>query len=165
MFFKVASLQPCCVRIKSIGLQSQQNAKCVQIFVNVFTWLFFETPLTHWGWVTHICVDKLTITGSDNGLSPGRRQVIIWIGAGILLIGALETNFSGILIGIQTFSFKKMYLKMSSAQWRPFCLDVNVLNRHQMILGAYVNKLGKNSFAWRHILQPIGPSYTVLNYA
>ena len=32
--------------------------------------------LTHWGRVTHICVGKL-ILGSDNGLSPGRRQAII----------------------------------------------------------------------------------------
>ena len=35
------------------------------------------TDLTHWGWVTHICVDNLTIIGSDNGLSPGRRQAIL----------------------------------------------------------------------------------------
>ena len=41
--------------------------------------------LTHWGWVTHICVDKLTIIGSDNGLSPGRRRVIAWFNDGILL--------------------------------------------------------------------------------
>ena len=27
--------------------------------------------------VTHICVDKLAIIGSDNDFSPGRRQVII----------------------------------------------------------------------------------------
>ena len=33
--------------------------------------------LTHWGRVTHICVGKLIIIGSDNGLSPGRRPVII----------------------------------------------------------------------------------------
>ena len=33
--------------------------------------------LTHWGRVTHICVGKLTIIGSDNGLSPARRQAII----------------------------------------------------------------------------------------
>ena len=26
----------------------------------------------------HICVSKLTITDSDNGLSPSRRQAIIW---------------------------------------------------------------------------------------
>ena len=46
---------------------------------------------------------------------------------GILFIGPWETNFSEILIGIQTFSFKKMHLKMLSAKWRPFCLDLNVL--------------------------------------
>ena len=76
--------------------------------------------LTHWGRVTHICVGKLTFIGSDNGLSPGRRQAIIWTNAGILLIRPLGTNFSEILIGIQTFSFKKMHLKISSAKWRPF---------------------------------------------
>ena len=36
-----------------------------------------QVPLTHWGRVTHICVSKLTSIGSDNGLSPGRRQAII----------------------------------------------------------------------------------------
>ena len=68
----------------------------------------FKTTLhlTHWGRVTHICVNKLTIIGSDNGLSPGPRQAIICINAGILLFGPLKTNFSEILIEIQTFSFK-----------------------------------------------------------
>ena len=83
--------------------------------------------LTHWGRVTHICVSDLTIISSDNGLSPGRRQAIIWTNTGILLIGPSGTNFSEIVIGIQTFSFKKMHLKMSSAKWRPFCLGLNVL--------------------------------------
>ena len=76
--------------------------------------------LTHWGRATHTCVGKLTIIGSDNGLSPARRQAIIWTIAGILLIGPLETNFNEILIGIQTLSFKKMHLKMSHVKWRPF---------------------------------------------
>ena len=80
-----------------------------------------------WGRVTYICVSKLTIMGSDNGLSPGRRQAIIWTNAGILLIRPWGTNFSEILIGIQAFSFKKKHLKMSSAKWRPFCLGLNVL--------------------------------------
>ena len=57
--------------------------------------------------MTHICVSKLTIIGSDNGLSPDRRQAIIWTNAEILLIGPLGTNFSEILIEIITFSFKK----------------------------------------------------------
>ena len=76
--------------------------------------------LTHWGRVTYKCVSKLTIIGSNNGLSPGRRQAIIWTNAGFLLIWPLGTNFSEISIEIQTFSFKKMHFKMSSGKWRPF---------------------------------------------
>ena len=43
---------------------------------------------------------KWARNGSDNGLSPGWRQAIIWTNAGILLIGPLGTNFSEILIEI-----------------------------------------------------------------
>ena len=82
-----------------------------------------------WGQVTHICVGKQTIIGSDNGLSPARHQAIIWTNAGLLIIGPLGTSFSEILIGIQTFSFTKMRLKMSFAKWRPFCLGPNVLRQ------------------------------------
>ena len=43
-----------------------------------FVWttcpLFGLCLLSHWGRVTHICVSKLTIIGSDNDLSPGRRS-------------------------------------------------------------------------------------------
>ena len=56
--------------------------------------------LTHWGRVTHICVGKLTIIGSDNGLLPGQCQAIIWTDAGILMIGPLGIKFSEILIEI-----------------------------------------------------------------
>ena len=56
--------------------------------------------LTHWGRGTHICIGKLTTIGSDNGLSPCRRQAIIWTNAGILLIRPLGTNFTEILIEI-----------------------------------------------------------------
>ena len=77
--------------------------------------------------MTHICVSKLTIIGSDNGLSPGRCQAIILTNAGILLIGPLGTNFSEIVIEIQAFSLKKMHLKMSSAKRRSFFLGLNVL--------------------------------------
>ena len=82
---------------------------------------------THWGRVMHICVSKLTIIDSDNGLSPGRRQAIIWTNAGILLIRASGPNFSEISSEIHTFSFKKMHSKMLSMKWRPFCLGLNEL--------------------------------------
>ena len=90
---------------------------------------YFEIALmlTHWGRLTHICVSKLTIIGSDNGLSPCRRHAIIWTNAGILLIRTLGTNFSEILGEIHSFSFSKMHLKMSSANWRLFGLGLNEL--------------------------------------
>ena len=65
--------------------------------------------------------------GSDNGLSPDRRQAIIWTNARILLIGPLGTNFNEIRIKIQNLSFMKMHLKMSSGKWRPFCPGGDVL--------------------------------------
>ena len=67
--------------------------------------------LTHWGRMTHICSSELTIIGSDNGLSPGRRQAIIWTNAGISLIGPLGTNFNENSIEIHTLSLKKIHLK------------------------------------------------------
>ena len=77
--------------------------------------------------MTRICIGKLTIIVSDNGLSPGRRQAIIWSNAGILLIGPSGTNFSAILIEIQTFPSKKIRYKMSSAKCCPFRFGLNVL--------------------------------------
>ena len=81
-----------------------------------------------WGRMTHICVSKFTIIGSDNGLLPGRRQAIIWTNVGILLIGPLGTNFREMLTKIYKFSFKKMHLKMLSGKWWPFCLFLELLN-------------------------------------
>ena len=78
--------------------------------------------------MTHISVSKLTIVGSDNGLSPGQCQAIIWTNAGILFIRILGSNFSEILIEIHIFSFKKMHLKMLSGKCRPFYLSLNVLS-------------------------------------
>ena len=75
--------------------------------------------------MTHICINKITIIGSDNGLSPGRRQAIIWINAGILLIRTWGTNFSEIISKIHAFSFKKMHFKILSAKWQQFCFGLN----------------------------------------
>ena len=74
------------------------NTMCAQTLYYRNSYFLFL--LTHWGLVTHICVGKLSIIGSNNGLSPSRRQAIIWINAGILLIGTLGTNFSEISIEI-----------------------------------------------------------------
>ena len=58
--------------------------------------------------------------GSDNGLSPIRRQAIIWISSDLLSIRPSGTNFSEMITKIQKFSFTKMHMKISSAKRWPF---------------------------------------------
>ena len=97
----------------------------------IHNWLYFLTCLhglvaswiVHWDRVTHICVNEMIIIGSDNGLSPGRRQVIIWTDAWILVLGSLGINFSE----INTFYFKKIHVKLSSSKWRLFRRGLNEL--------------------------------------
>ena len=106
---------------------------CIYWIKIIVFWLKFHWNLllrvwfTHWGHVTHICISKITIIGSDNGLSCGLCQAIIWTNAGIFLFGHIGRNFNEILIEIYTFPFKKRHFKMSSGIWQPFCLSLNVL--------------------------------------
>ena len=112
------------------------------------------STLIDWGRVTRICVGNLTIIGSDNCLSPGRRHAIIWTDAGILLTGPSKE------ISMKSYiSFKKIWkcpliarfmgptwgqheahlgptrprwapwtlLSGSSGRCRPFCLGLHVL--------------------------------------
>ena len=101
------------------------------------------TTLPHWGPVRHICVCYLTIIGSDNGLSPGRRQAIIWTYAFILLIGPLGKNFNESSVGIHTGIHSVIHFKISSGKWRPFCLGwvVNYIAIIlEMFLFVFINK-------------------------
>ena len=97
--------------------------------------------------MTNICVGNLTTRiGSDSGLLPGRRQAIISTDAGILLIAPSGIYFSEILIKIHTFSFKKMYLKMLSGRWRPFCLGFHVLTILGQVTHLYIVGLCRHWF-------------------
>ena len=87
---------------------------------HIFTGLL--KVLTHWVWVTYTCISKLTIIDSDNGLSPGRGQAIIWTNAAVLLIQTSGTNSSEIVSEIHTFWFKEM-----SVKWWQICVGLNVL--------------------------------------
>ena len=84
--------------------------------------------------ILYICQCRLfylkeeAFIGSDNSLSPGRRQAI-WTNAGTLLIWPSGTNFSEFLIEIQTFSLTKIRLKMC-AKCCPFRLGLNVLQNN-----------------------------------
>ena len=111
--------------------------------------------LTHWGRVTHICVSKLTIIVSGDGLSPGRHQAIIWTNAGILSIAPLRTNFSEILIEIDIFSFKKIHLKMSSGNWRPFCPGLICPTAFAQILILHAIYSVSLLYCWRMYQNPL----------
>ena len=100
--------------------------------------------LTHWGRVTHICVGKLTIIGSDNGLSPGRRQANIWTNAGLLLIGPWGTNFSDISneihisSSIQENAFECVVCEMAAILSLPQCFNLgrvcsDINDRHNSV--------------------------------
>ena len=84
--------------------------------------------------MTNICVSKLTNIGSDNGLSPDRRQAITRTNAMILLTEPLGTSFSEIFIEIH--SFKKMHWKMAAILPRSQSQCVNSFEFY----GPYVSK-------------------------
>ena len=93
-----------------------------------------EKTLIHGGWVTHICVSKLAIIGSDNGLSPGRRQDIIWINAGILLPGPLGKNlwnsYRNSIIFIQENAFESVVCEMTAILSQPQCVNNAYVDFH-----------------------------------
>ena len=94
-------------------------------------------------------VNKASI-GSDNGLSPIRHQAIIWTNADILIFGSLfGTYFSEIWRNKnkQLFSFKKIYLKMSSVKWS-FCLALNGLT---IVFGQQHSVLVVEGSLWKRI--------------
>ena len=82
-----------------------------------------QSDLTHRARATNIWVSELAIIGSDNGLSEPMFEQC-WL---ISSTGHYRTVYSEIFIEIQTFSFKKIRLKMSSVIYRPFCLVLSVL--------------------------------------
>ena len=89
--------------------------------------LLGHSELTHWGRVTHICVSKLTIIGSDKGLSPRRCQAIIWTNGGLSLIGPLGTKPSEILTFIQENAFERVVCELAAILSRPQCVNVSAV--------------------------------------
>ena len=105
--------------------------------------------LPRWGRGTHICVGKLVIIGSDNGLSPRRRRATIWTNVGISSIWPLGTNVSEVLVGIHTFWFNKMHLKMFF-----FCEMVSTWSRPQSVKTAMLMSVSWSIWyhAWANVV-------------
>ena len=71
----------------------------------------------------HSCISKLTINGSDNGLSPGRHQTIHWTNAGILWIRTLWSLNSYIFI--QENALENVTWKMAAILSRSHCVNMH----------------------------------------
>ena len=69
-----------------------------------------EISLIEAEWCMYVSIINYINIGSDNGLLHGWRQALIWMNVGLLLTATLGTNFGEILIEIQTFSFKKIWI-------------------------------------------------------
>ena len=87
-------------------------------------------PAVWWLSDAYICVSKLSIIVSDNGLSPGRCQAIIWSSAGILVNwttgNKLQRNINQ---NSSIFIHDENAFEMLYGKWRPFCLGLNVLRK------------------------------------
>ena len=80
---------------------------------------------THWGRVTHICVNKLSILGSDNGLAPTRHYLKqCWIIFNCTLRNKLQWNFNrNSNIFIHENAFESVVCEMAFILSRPQCVN------------------------------------------
>ena len=109
--------------------------------------------LAHWNLVTHIFTSNLTIIGSDNGLSPGRRQAIILTNAVILLIG-LRNKFQwncnrNSNIFIQEIALESVVCKMATIFSRPQCVKIIPTGEHTAV--ELVQHRYTRHSPWHHI--------------
>ena len=75
------------------------------------------------------------IISSDNGLSPVRRQAIIWTDADILPIGPLKTNVSEIWIVFvnENVYLKNFVFKMAAILSRSQCVCLKKLRISEVV--------------------------------
>ena len=99
-----------------------------------------KLSLTHWGRVTLICVSKLTIIGSDNRVSPGRLQAIVWwIIVNWTIRNKLQRNSN---------RNSKIFIQENALE-HVVCEMASILSRHQCVNGRWayiISRLG----LWAH---------------
>ena len=106
---------------KDYPWNSAQNILNTYVDVNfiLVTWIyllhivFTLQPLTHWGRVMYVCINKLTIIGPDNGLLPGWRQAIIPVNSNLrnkFLLNLMRNSN----IFIQANAFENVFWEMAA---------------------------------------------------
>ena len=80
-----AMLVGCVFQCKWLAMNRLEHCHSIWSFISLLApGKCNSTLLTYWGRVTHLCVTNLITIGSENDLSPNRRQPIIWTNAGTL---------------------------------------------------------------------------------
>ena len=102
----------------------RNDTKCKYMFMFPLKNLAHK-GLTHWGRVTHICVGKLTIIGSDYGLSPGWRQAFENIVCEMASILSRPQCVNSLIPGRCRWDFKCLNFKHNSG--------INILSIHKRI--------------------------------
>ena len=104
------------------------NLKITDLRIQLDIFLPGANKLTHRGRVTHICIRKLAIIGSDNGLSPVWCQAIIWTNlwnivnwtTGNKLQWSLVLN---LYIFIKENAFENVVWKIAAILSQPQCVN------------------------------------------
>ena len=103
----------------------------------------------------HICLSKLTIIGSDNGLPSIWYQAIIWSNTGILLIrNKLQWNLNqNSSIFIQENAFENVVWKMAAILSRPQCVkkchDSNIMTVNKLVIQEDKASIDQSHRYWR----------------
>ena len=106
--------------------------------------------LTHWGRVRHICVSKITIIGSDNGLSPPSHYLNqCWDIVNLTLKNKLQWNIHWhSYISIQENAFENVVCEMSAILSRPQCVNTLVGERSGCYLKLVIFNPYHGYFLW-----------------
>ena len=79
--------------------------------------------LTNWRRVTHICVSKFTIIGTDIGSAPVRHQAIIWTNVELMLIRPMGNRSRNSYIFFQENASEYVVCEMAAMLSRPQCFN------------------------------------------
>ena len=105
--------------------------QCLHAFMKKYVWNASRKLShfsTHWVRVTHVCVSKLTFIVSDNGLSPGWRQAIIWTQCWNVVNWTLGsklqwTFYQNSNIFFQENAFENIVFEKAAILSRPQCVN------------------------------------------
>ena len=107
------------IKVIMISLQFESDAFLIGLLILIIG----LQALTHWGQLTHICINKLTIIGSDNGLSPSHYLNQCWNIVNWTLRNKLQWNFNWNLnILIQENPSENVVWKMLAILSQPQCV-------------------------------------------